>query len=743
VSRSAKPRTIASPSASSEGAPQATEDLAPLEAILAKSPSPFSDAVLPNAFRETPDVPAIHAAARERCLALIHEARQTGRTAVQVITGDAGEGKTHLIAWLRRQSEEGWRKGTAGGRFALTVIPPLRSLARTRHHILQEVVRQLSIRLPGDIHVDEATDTPIEIVLWRALLAVTKLLVGDRSTPAELRARLEDVASENPDKHLSFCVEQLKHVWKTIGSAFVDAALRLPELAAADREVFRVVARFPEGGEPERTAIVDWLGGASLSSERLDGLGTSLVLDEEPEATRGLLTLLALGQLATTPVALAFDQIEGTARLGPDAVSTFLDAIAQLYNDAPGTVLFVFCQAQLWPTLHQQAAGGVRDRLDDAGVVHLKGLTTEEALALVETRMKHFWDGTGVRPTNCLLPLARGQVRAIVQREGLRTPRAVIRYFQAFLRETPERRVSFTPPSPLPPADVVRRKLDALIEEERHTARPPDARAALTQSITEEILAQASASARLVKGARVEEVTRHRASKTAIEGLRVVLRSGDDCKRVYLETSNTQNGKSAASTVKRLADVLTADQADVALLVREEAFPLPPAARKMLIELTPRGAMLRLAEGEVAPLAAIESLLNAAAARDLPVDRKTALDIAVQHLESALTIGDRVVEEAFSAAAPSKNVSDRGSEEKPERPSIDPMELESHLEAILDYLRRERAFEPAAQLASTLRISIESVDTALGQLSARRLVDVVTDRNRSPVVLLRLEALLP
>jgi hypothetical protein len=49
-----------------------------LEEILARSPSPFSDAVLPNAYRETPDVPSIHAAARQRCMALVHEARETG-----------------------------------------------------------------------------------------------------------------------------------------------------------------------------------------------------------------------------------------------------------------------------------------------------------------------------------------------------------------------------------------------------------------------------------------------------------------------------------------------------------------------------------------------------------------------------------------------------------------------------------------------------------------------------------------
>jgi len=48
-----------------------TDEAVRFEAILASAPSPFSDAVLPNAFRETPDVPSIHGDARARCLSLV------------------------------------------------------------------------------------------------------------------------------------------------------------------------------------------------------------------------------------------------------------------------------------------------------------------------------------------------------------------------------------------------------------------------------------------------------------------------------------------------------------------------------------------------------------------------------------------------------------------------------------------------------------------------------------------------
>ncbi|WP_394846173.1 hypothetical protein LZC95_01760 [Pendulispora brunnea] len=717
----------------SNGAPP-VDNAARFEEILAASPSPFSDAVLANAFRETPDVPSIHAAVRQRCLELVHDARETGRTSLLAINGDAGEGKTHLIAWLRRQSEEGWRRNTPTGRFALTVIPPLRSLTRAHHHILQEVIRQLSIRLAGNIHIDERTDTPIEILIWRALLKVAKVLVAHKGASADLRARLEEVTSANPDRYLSSCVDLLKLAWPTIEGPFVDAALHLAELAVVDREVFRVLARFPRGDEPERTAIVDWLGGASLSSERLEALGTSLVLDDEADAARGLRTLLALAKLAGTPVALAFDQIEGTIRLGPDAVSTFLEVITSLYNDVPGTVLLIFCQTMHWPTLREQVATHVLDRLEDTPRIILKGLTKDEALLIVETRMKHFWDSVAERPSDPLFPLSKEQVLFHVVDQNLRTPRAVVRYFQALLREAPPRGAPAPIPKvDVPPKDIIRRKLDTLMDEEKRITRPPDSRAEIAQAVTHDVFKQALDSKRKIKEALVEEVSLHRARRSTIEGVRVVLSRDGERKRIYFESSNSQHGNSAASTMRRLSDVLETNQADMAMLLREETFSLPPAARKALAKMTPRGTVVPLAVGEIATLAAIESLLNAAAAGDVPVDRKMALDLAVEQLEPNLSIEGRIVESAFPVRSDEAPITLRDplEEEADERP----------LAAILEHLRTKRAFEPAAHLASTLGLSVETVHAALNVLATRELVEVVADRNRSPVALLRPEAL--
>lgn len=706
------------------------------ERILAESPSPFSDAVLPNAFRETPDVPTLHANAREACLGHIRQARETGRTTLQVVTGDPGDGKTHLLAWLRRTSEESWRKTLTTGRFALTVIPPLRALSRLNHHVLQEVVRQLSIRLPGTIHVDEATDTPIEILVWRALLAIASIVGKDKSTAPELRLRLEELTGTDPDRFLAMSVEQLKHLWPDIGRALVDAALRTANLEL-DREIFRVVAQFPEGDESERTTIVDWLGGASFSSERLDSLGTALVLDDEPGATRALKTLLSMARLAGTPVVIAFDQIEGTTRLGSEAIPELLATITELYNDVPGSVLLVFCQTQLWPELRAAAPEHVRDRLDDTKPVHLRPLEPEDAFLLVSTRMKKFWSSIQDGPEDPLYPLSKETVSTHVARAKLRSPRAVIRYFQALLREPADRRAGFDAPEPVAPAEIVRRKLAALVEESRATIRPPDARASVAQAVVGDSFAQATRTHRSIGGVAVERSAPLRVNKTGTLGIELVLRKGSERRRVYIEGSNSENGKSAASTIKRLADAIESGKADTALLLRDEALPLPPAARRALIELTPRGAIVRIREGEVVELAAIEALLNAAAAGDVPVDRETALDLAIaQGAGTTVALEERIVETVFAAHAEG---SEAPSETAP--PSLDSYAIANQAEQVLELLRSKRAFSPTSHIARALGVPLETVDSALRLLVERRAIDIVADRNRAPVVLLRPEGL--
>jgi hypothetical protein len=238
-----------------------------------------------------------------------------------------------------------------------------------------------------------------------------------------------------------------------------------------------------------------------------------------------------------------------------------------------------------------------------------------------------------------------------------------------------------------------------------------------------EILRSARDKGHLIGNTAIEEVDDLRLRKTSVSGLRLVVRRGTHTRRLYVEASNRQHGKSAASTVKRLAEAVDTGQVDCGVLLREDAFPLPPVANSTLAELTPRGVVVWLREREVAPLAALEALLNAAAAHDLPVDRATALDLALAQLDGELGFVEKLVNSVF---------------EKTEEGST-PSQDQEAIAQVHEYLRARCAFEPIAGLSAALHLSIERVHSAVRALTQRGHVEIVEDRNRAQVVMLRPE----
>ena len=706
---------------------------AELRRILASTPNPFSDAVLQSAWRDTPDVEAIHGDIRRRLSSLIEEARASGGSVVQVVTGDPGEGKTHLLAWLRRLAEREWMR--ADGRpFALAPIQPLRRSEYPLRHFLNETIRSLRRSLSDAQPFEWAPVTPLDLFLWRALVAVARVLVRNVRGDSSLARALEGLLARHTARFPATFAVEVEEVWPSIEEEFVHAAVGQRELSRIDPEVLRVIARWPR---PElRADVADWLSGASLPADRLAGLGTRLLLDEEDTAARALESLLHLARVAGVPLVLAFDQIEGTRQRGDDAVASFLASVAELYNAEGSAVFLVLCQTTLWPQLRALAERQVQDRLETSPPLHLGLLHTDEALALVEARLRHFWAGQGVVPEEPLHPFQRADVRARIERDDLSTPRRVIQYFQRLVTdpeaEAGTARATAAPASaPSQSSDqtdrgLVRRKYEALLEEERRgPPREPQSRADLAANVAQQVFEAVAAGGRVVAGAKVLEVVRLRIGRTRSEGMRVVLERGGVRRRVYLEASNATHHASVAATVKRLRDVVDSGEADRGLLLREDGFPLPPAAERIVAELTPRGAVVWLSEGEVPPLAALETLLNAAAAGDLSVEPGTARAIGAGELGAELPAIVRIVGEALRE--PGAKVAGAADA--------------AIVGRVLSHLRTHRATLDVPQLAKEIGEPVDRVHAAVEKLRERGQVDLGADRDQIPVVLLRPDAL--
>ncbi len=691
-----------------------------LDKLLAGAPSPFSDSVLPNAFRDTPDVPEIHAEARDRLLAAIEHCRREQVNALQVITGDPGEGKTHLLAWMRRRAEESWSQ-PGSGPVALAPIEPMRSVDRVFHHLLHETVRHLRRPLAIHAHADSAIESQFDLVMWRAILRMVRLLADAPWVDGSLSTLLRSLTQHRPERFLAAFAELMAEAWRTMGEDFVVGAARLPELAGIDSEVLRTALLYPDPAK--RSDVVEWMGGASLADDRLEKLGTRLVLDGEDGAWRGLSTVLQLSRLADVSLVLALDQIEGTERLGEEAVSALMTALAEVFNAPGAAVIAIFCQTQIWPRMRDRAQEQARDRLDDQPALVLRSLTPEQAAALVAARMRRFWHGVDQTPPSPFYPWERETVLQEIRSANLRTPRAVLNHFRALLagrRPAPDR-AAHAPSA----REVVRVRFAAIVEEEsRKPPRLPEARADVVQGMLRETFKAAWVAGRRASGARIESVEQVRLRQRPAPGTRVTLERGGTRRRVYFEANNSTHGGSAAAAARRLKAVLRTGAAERVLLLRESALPLPPMARELVVELSPHGAVLWLDDGDVAPLSAFESLLNAAAAGDIPVPEAEARQAALEQLERLGALLDRAAAAAF----------DDAKEHRPAAAADAPT-----LARVRKYLRDQRSIETLPVLAERLTLPVDVIHAAVEALRVQGILDLVQDRSRVHVALLRPE----
>lgn len=691
-----------------------------LDRILAEAPSPFSDSVLTHAFRDPPDAPDIHAPVRRLLMDLVQHTGATGEPVLQVITGDPGEGKTHLLSWLRRSAEASLCTAQ-GNPFAVAPIEPIRSVDRIFHHVLHETVRHLSRPLSATGHMDSAVASPLSIIVLRALLRVARLVRSSPWVSPTLAETLDSVIPGRPTLFLGAFAEVAAACWIDVEREFVLAAQRLDVLGGMDKEFFRVVAGFPH--PDNRQDLIAWFGGASLSEDVATRLGTRTVLDGESEAWRGLQLLIGLSVLAEVPLVLAFDQIEGTERLGEEAVAAWLAALGEIYNAGGAAVMLVLCQTQIWPRLRGQAQQQVRDRLEALAPRTLLALRPEEAAALVELRMQKFWRGLGHAPSQPAYPFDHDDLVEMIRKHRLRTPRAVLRHMRGWLDDRAGHRAPSHPPGPArdaqgPPSEV-RRRLAAIIEEERRRPpRMPEIREQIVQGAMREAFLAAWMNGRPIGGAKVESVDFPPVRSRARGGTRVTVMRAGKRRRVYFEANNSAHGQSVAAAVKRMRDVLRDGHADRAMLVRETALPLPPASREMVSRLAPRGTVFWLDPEAVAPLAAFEQLLNAAAAGDVPV-REDEVRRAAFDIEAVDRVVSRTVEGAFDEAPAST---------RPEHAWTD---------EVLSFLRTQQAIVSLPKLVQFLDGPTESVHDAAEALVARGSVHMKLDRKRVPVVFLR------
>lgn len=251
------------------------------------------------------DVPELHDRVREKCRLALVQAQQSGQSIGLMVIGEAGSGKSHLIARLRQDLAGTARavlatislRGAFAGKLWRHVRTVLASELLRRYpgnNGLNGLLRILHNRFPKWATVQHARGGLLEILLGRAKTGLQPYL-SEFAQTCPLDYALQKVLCQLENPHA--------RAW-----------LRGEQLDAADLAKLGLPPAFPSEHEQEKVSRE-----VVLSLFRLAGTATTLFVcfDEVEAIQAGTYDAVSLRQFAT----LATDLL---AETGPRVVATFI-----------------------------------------------------------------------------------------------------------------------------------------------------------------------------------------------------------------------------------------------------------------------------------------------------------------------------------------------------------------------------------------------------------------------------------
>jgi hypothetical protein len=576
------------------------------------------------------DVSGIHRAPYEKIIALAREACEHNRGIGAVLWGDAGTGKSHLLARLH-----GWAAQDHHASFVYlhNLLADPEQLPR---YVLKYVISYLTGGLAGPLD---------RTILFRLLNA------------AVAEALKHDGAKE--------------HTWSEAEASYNRLVDRLagqdPTRAVLlNRDVYRVLFLFfrsvycarrstPDGLVP---LAVRWLSGEPLDPEEATQLGlragrgseegVGLADDEQVKQVLVALTQLALSR--RQPFLLCFDQLEN---LGPERIHQLASFLHGLLDSA-GNLLVVFCGLkrtlfgyQQTGTIHEAAWHRLAQHKLD-----LHRIDRAEGRHILEARLEKFLEPfvsvPGIKEQlahDSLFPLGRTWYDQRVSESPEVQPRRVIDWARErweqqqarlaaepaadWLRSWPREGPALPPPSRKEAVDALVAakvaELTARRRQEPHTL-PPSAEnlAGLVHTLLQQCLNRPGqyALTRLSRPAALKKTMR------PPYDFRTHGAAGPDGKApgVGVLFLGTGSATSAAGSLRRLVQAPTAVTPDRLLLVTEERQPLKlaRAGQGYLKQLSARGSpafsQTTLTFEQYAQLDALQAVVGLARSGDLEVE---------------------------------------------------------------------------------------------------------------------------
>ncbi|MFX0149661.1 MAG: hypothetical protein ACFFAJ_02670 [Candidatus Hodarchaeota archaeon] len=384
-------------------------DLNLINALILGKVNPFRSTSVGDPWqKEVIDVPEINRKATRVVLETLDEVRSTGRSGMCMILGDAGVGKTHILARLRRIAEE--------RDYLFISVRPLGDLQRIYSHILQEIM--ISLRKTGE--GDEYS--PLEYFIGE----IVSRALSDGLPDNPVAQALAQSFDEDPMKIFKFKPE------KFYSTNLRKLAINYLASTHPDVDIQFLEVLFHTLNPSMKPTAFKWLSGIQISEADLERLGVPNSIDSE---NRALTIIQTISSLAQKPILLSFDQLESIyIRFKRDnGIQLLFDSLTNLYNQCHHLLVLAMVQSVVWnESIVNEVPEYSRQRIDY--ITSLERLTSKSATLLAKARFDTLFQDSGIIPPFPTYPFSEEYI-AIANQNTEGNQRLFLRHLRDRLNE--------------------------------------------------------------------------------------------------------------------------------------------------------------------------------------------------------------------------------------------------------------------------------------------------------------------
>ena len=383
------------------------------DAIILGKVNPFRSTSVGDPWQvEVIDVSEINRKASRVVLETLDEVRSTGRSGMCMVLGDAGVGKTHILARLRRIAEE--------KDYLFISIRPLGDLQRIYGHILQEIMISLRKKAKDEEY------SPLERFIGEVVSRALSDGLPDNPAAQNLATSFE----QDPMKIFKFKPE------KFYSTNLRKMAINYLATTSPDIDIQFLEVLFHTLNPTMRPTAFKWLSGIEVSEADLERLDVPHSINSEGRALSIIQTISAL---ARKPILLSFDQLESIyIRFKRDnGIQLLFDSLTNLYNQCRHLLVLAMVQSVVWnESIQNEVPEYSRQRIDY--ITTLERLSSETAVLLAKARLDTVFLDSGVSPPFPTYPFSEDYI-TIANQNTNGNPRLFLRQLRDRINEFKDR----------------------------------------------------------------------------------------------------------------------------------------------------------------------------------------------------------------------------------------------------------------------------------------------------------------